>query len=219
MHKPNYQLIVFDWEGTLSDTFGQIFELVCEEASIRGLLKPDRSKLLESIQFGPGIALKKLYPDLSEDDAYHFLNALQKGLTKPAEQVFLLPGAFEFIQLLYRHEYNVAIASNKGEQSLAKAIKMAGLSPYVPIFRSAGQAAPKPHPEMLEQILNFFHCPSSKCLMVGDSETDIEMAKQLHITAVGMDFYHQKRSTLEQAGAEVVIDNFEDLAKYIGIEE
>lgn len=219
MSKQDYQLIVFDWEGTLSDSLGQIFELISQEALNRNLAEPDWNKLRDSIQYGPNIALKKMYPDLSEEEVYHFLNALQQGLAKTGEQIHLLPGALEFIKSLYQQGFDLAIASNKGEQSLAKSIKVAGLDDYIPVFRSSGQTAPKPHPEMLEQILNIFQCPPSRCLMVGDSESDVEMAQQLHVTAVGMDFYHQKQSSLEQAGAIVVVDNFEDLAKFIGSKE
>jgi len=219
MNKPGYQLIVFDWEGTLSDTLGHIFELISDEALTRQLAEPDRDKLRRTIQYGPNVALKKIYPDLSDEDIFQFLKSLQAGLAKPGEQVYLLPGAFEFIESLHNQGYDIAIASNKGGQSLAKAIKLAGLEDYIPVFRSSGRTPPKPHPDMLAQILDYYQCPPSNCLMIGDSETDIEMAKQLQVTAIGMDFYHQKKASLEQAGAVAVVDSFDDLAKFIGMKE
>ncbi|WP_367606498.1 HAD family hydrolase [Legionella sp. W05-934-2] len=219
MNKLAYQLIVFDWEGTLSDTLGQVFELISDEANTRGLEPPDWNQLRDSIQYGPNIALRKIFPNLSEEELFQFLNILQKKLAKSSEQAYLLPGAFEFIQLLHNLGFDLAVASNKGEQSLVKSIKLAGLDPYIQVFRSSGQTAPKPHPEMLEQILSIFQCPAERCLMVGDSETDVEMAQQLNVPAVGMDFYHQNQASLEKAGAVVVVDNFDDLAKFIGIKE
>ena len=58
---------------------------------------------------------------------------------------------------------------------------------------------------------------SEETLMIGDSVTDIEMAKQIHVDAIGVDFYHQQEANLRAAGALQVFDNYERLANYLKI--
>ena len=55
----------------------------------------------------------------------------------------------------------------------------------------------------------------SQTLMIGDSVSDIEMAKQLGVDAIGVDFYHQQAANLRMTGALDVFDDYQELAKYL----
>lgn len=211
-----YRLIVFDWEGTLGDTLGQIFHHIALEAERLKLGKFDDITARQSMDLGLAMMLKKIFPQLQENQYEQLIYGVHQGLNTKSCQVFLIPGAKEFVSELYDKGINLAIATNKGQQSLQRALHASGLDSFFKVTRSAGQTAPKPCPEMLEEIINEFHdIEPSQTLMIGDSETDIEMANSLNIDAIGMDFYHQQKDVLLEAGALAVFDNYFDLAKHL----
>lgn len=111
----------------------------------------------------------------------------------------------------------MAIASNKGQHSLARALQITGLDKFFTITRSAGQVPAKPCPQMLEEIMDELGHDPSTTLMVGDSSLDMEMAKNCSVTAVGVDFYHQNEANLKAAGAIAVFDDYQLLAQFLNL--
>ena len=71
---------------------------------------------------------------------------------------------------------------------------MFGLSDFFYTTRSASQAPAKPCPQMLEEIMDVCCVSPEQTLVVGDSVSDIEMAKQVNVIAIGVDFYHQNQA-------------------------
>jgi len=214
MAKP-YALVVFDWEGTLGDTLGLILNVVGTVAEELGLEKPEPETAMACAGYGLVNALRKLYPELTEQEQQTLLNQVQTTLMKRHDEVFLFPGALAMIKNLHAQGIDLAIATNKGEKSLQRALQQTGLSPYFSVTRSAGQAAAKPDPEMLQQILEVSGHKAEEALMVGDSTSDIEMAGYVQMDAIALDFYHQQNEALQAKGALAVFDNYEDVTAFI----
>lgn len=210
-----YALVVFDWEGTLGDTLGLILNIVSDIAERQGLQKPDPEKAMSYVGFGLINAIRKLYPELTESALQHLLNEVQTELMKRHDDAFLFPGALALIKMLHAQGIDLAIATNKGEKSLHKALQQTKLSSYFLVTRAAGQAALKPDPQMLEQILEISGHQVENALMIGDSTSDIEMAARLQMDVIALDFYHQQKEALLAEGALAVYDNYEDVAAFI----
>ena len=216
MSKP-YRLVVFDWEGTLGDTLGQILDRVASAARSLHLGELDEQLARQYAVLGLNVAMKKLFPDLSLHQYEQLLNAVQQSwLTHPL-CVYLLPGAAQIVQQMHSAGLTLAVATNKGQQSLQRALQASSLDVFFTVTRSAGQVPSKPCPQMLEEIMDVCGMTSEETLMIGDSVTDIEMAKQIHVDAIGVDFYHQQEANLRAAGALQVFDNYERLANYLKI--
>lgn len=210
-----YQLVVFDWEGTISDTLGLILHVVTVEASNLGFGLVDPYEARKYVDLGLVHALRKLFPHLSLHQQEQLFLAVQTTMaTRPAE-IFLLPGAREIIQQLHDAHVDLAIATNKGHQSLVRSLQATGLDSFFKVTRSAGQVAAKPCPQMLEEIMEEFGHRPVDTLMVGDSPLDIEMAKNCNVTAIGVDFYHQNEKDLKTAGAIAVFDNYQLLSQFL----
>ncbi|WED42315.1 HAD family hydrolase [Legionella cardiaca] len=214
MGKP-YRLVVFDWEGTLGDTLGQIFNSVAIEARRLQFGEIDKQLARQSVDLGLVKALRKIFPDLSEEQHQQLLHAVQHSLIARTTEVFLIPGAKDFISRLHNAGIDIAIATNKGQQSLQRTLHISGLDTLFKVTRSAGQTAPKPSTQMLEEIIDTFGLTTDETLMIGDSITDIEMAKNLGVDAIGVDFYHQQHNALLAAGAMAVFDDYQHLADYL----
>lgn len=214
MGKP-YRLVVFDWEGTLGDTLGQIFNSVATEAKRLNFGEIDEQLARQSVDLGLVNALRKIFPHLSEKQHQELLSAVQQSLISRSTEVYLIPGAKDFATRLDRAGIHIAIATNKGQQSLQRTLHACGLDELFKVTRSAGQTAAKPAPQMLEEIINVFGVSPEETLMIGDAATDMEMAKNFGVDAVGVDFYHQQEAALLAAGAKAVFDDYQRLADYL----
>lgn len=211
----SFQLVVFDWEGTIADTLGHILHVVSEEAQRLGLHAVDPYEARDYVSLGLAHALKKLYPDLSLNQYETLHQAIQEALIHKATEISLLPGARDFINRLQEQGYYLAIATNKGHASLLKALQVTGLEQIFTVTRSAGQVPAKPCPQMLQELLDEFGLQPEDAVMIGDSMSDMEMAVSLGVRAIGVDFYHQYETALKSAGAEMVFDDYRALSDYL----
>lgn len=216
MNKP-FRLVVFDWEGTVGDTLGDVLNRIAIEAELLGFGSVDPYKVRPYVSLGLVASLRKLFPHLASEQQGQLLHAVQHALTVRPNEVCLIPGVEAFIKRLREQQIDVAVATNKGQHSLARALHVSGLDKVFKVTRSAGQVPAKPCPQMLEEIMEVFHADSSSTLMIGDSIADMEMAKKINVTAIGVDFYHQQESELKAAGAEAVFDDYQVLADYLGL--
>jgi len=210
-----YHLVVFDWEGTVSDTLGQILHTVAAEANALGFGGVDPYQARKYVDLGLVQALRKLFPHLSNKQHEQLLFAVQQAVVYRPTEVCLIPGSLEFIKRLHAAEIDIAVATNKGQQSLHRALQAAGLEDLFKVTRSAGQVAAKPSPQMLEEIMEEFGRKHAETLMIGDSTTDMEMASSIHVAAVGVDFYHQQEDALKASGALAVFDDYQLLADFL----
>ncbi len=216
MSKP-YRLVVFDWEGTIGDTLGQIINSVANEARRLNLGELDEKRARQSVDLGLVNAIKKNFPHLKFSEQERLLRAVHQSLLVRSTCVYLIPGVKKFIMRLYHEGIQLAIASNKGVQYLQRDLQHCGLDHIFKLTRSAGQTLPKPNPEMLEQILELSDVEASQTLMIGDSTTDIEMAISIGVDAIGIDIDHHNAAALHAAGALAVFDDYEHLAVYLNL--
>lgn len=210
-----YRLVVFDWEGTLSDTLGLVFHCVAEEARRLNFGEMDEELARQSVELGLVMAIKKVFPHLVSEQHEQLLNAVQQSLMSRQNEVYLIPGAKDIVMRLHGAGVGLAIATNKGQQGLQRALHSTGLDTYFSVTRSAGQAPSKPHPRMLQEIIMELGLSVQDALMVGDSVTDMEMANSVGMDAVGVNFNHQQPELLLAAGALAVFDDYRLLADYL----
>lgn len=216
MIKP-YGLIVFDWEGTLSDTLGQVMQAFAAEAKRLDLGELDMAVGRRAMALGPVVAIKKLFPHLPTHQQSDLLEAAQRALISNALPICLMPGTHELLLKIKKAGMQLAIATNRGQQSLMRDLEAADLADWFDVTRSASQCSPKPSPQMLNEIREACGVSSDETVMVGDSVSDIEMAVHGHVMAIGVDFYHQNETILREAGAVEVIDDFSQLTRILGL--
>lgn len=214
-----YRLVVFDWEGTLGDALGPILSAVAVEAKALNMGEVDLEEARDYVGFGLVKAVQKLFPQAPMHQHEKLLTAIQIALVKNAANACLFPGAQALLERLSNAGILLAIATNRSQQSLERALLSAGIGHYFITTRTASQVPQKPCPQMLEEIIDDVSVSSKETLMVGDSLTDIEMARFINVDAVGMDFYHQQSDALLLQGALEVFDDYKKLAAFIGLAE
>lgn len=210
-----YRLVVFDWEGTLSDTLGLILHCIATEAKKLGYGELDEIYARKIVEFGLVNALKKIFPHLELGQQEHLLSSVQQAILTRHGESFLIPGALELVRTLKEAGYFLAIASNKGPQSLQRALQSTEMDKYFDTVRAAGPIAAKPDKAMLEDILQFLNLNPNQAVMVGDSVTDMQMAFHAKVNGLGLDLYQSQAALLKNAGASEVFDNYADLAHFL----
>ena len=193
-----YQLIVFDWDGTLIDSEARIVN--CMRAAIRDLQLPERSHEQMSNVIGLGLqeALATLYPegdrdmyqDMVERYRHHFL--VQDDT--PSE---LFAGVETLLATLSDRGHYLAIATGKGRVGLEQALDETGLREYFHFTRCADETRSKPHPQMLEEIMERLGVEPHETLMIGDTEFDLKMANNARTSALAVSYgVHDKQRLL-----------------------
>lgn len=214
MGKP-YELIVFDWEGTLGDPLGYLLNAIDEQASLLALGSIERRCARQYLSQGLEFTLKKLLPALSAHQYLQWLENVQRALQANTKDQCLFEGAESLLSSIEQAGMHLAIATNKGPQSLQRAMQMTGVSKFFTVTRSAGQTPAKPCPQMLEEILMAFAVDSHQTLMIGDSVADVEMALALDVKCIGIDFYGQQQEALMRAGAFAVFQNYAQISHFL----
>jgi phosphoglycolate phosphatase len=212
-----YKLIVFDWEGTLGDPLGHIHQALATEATRQKIKAYDAAYARQYVSFGLEKAVRKIFPDLSLQQYEHLLLGVQQSLVLNHAVVYLFDGAKACVEKIHAAGMFLAIATNKGQQALERALHASDLNPFFSETRSAGQLPAKPCPDMLEEILSALDVSPEETLMIGDSVADIEMANAMHVPSIGVDFYHQQADDLKDAGALDVFYDFKQIEAYLGL--
>jgi phosphoglycolate phosphatase len=211
-----YQLVVFDWEGTIVENgLGHLMNALTA-AALRLHLPPfDEEHARQIIPYGLSNAVKKLFPTILLHKQEELCAEAQKLMLEASTSVSLVAGVEDAIRWIHAEGLHLGIATNKSAQSLARALRLSGLEPYIQITRSATEAPAKPCPQMLEEIMVSCGATVPQTLMVGDSTSDMEMAKALGVDVIGMDFFQIEEPTLRAAGALHVMHNYAQLLQYI----
>ncbi len=173
-----YRLLVFDWDGTLMDSEARI--LACMRGAVTDLqlAVPDDDAIRNIIGLGLKEAVTALYPaaeealiqGLADRYRYHFFG----GDMTPSP---LFEGAEAVLEGLLERGYLLAVATGKGRRGLDHALEASGLGSLFHATRCADEAFSKPHPQMLLQLMDELGATPAETLMVGDTEYDMQMAR------------------------------------------
>lgn len=206
--KQQYDLIVFDWDGTLMDSAARIVACMQGAARDLGIAIPDAAAARDVIGLGLGEAIRRLFPLADDTEAaqlvdryrWHFLG---DGLGPSA----LFPGAGAVIEALALGDWLLGIATGKSRRGLDKVLAETGLGRHFHATRCADEAHSKPHPEMLEFIMTRLGVAPGRTLMVGDTEYDMQMAVNAGAHALGVSYGVHDRGRLLANGALDCLDD------------
>jgi phosphoglycolate phosphatase len=210
-----FDLVVFDWDGTLIDSAGAI--VACIQAACRdlGLPVPDDGRASHVIGLGladalahaiPGLAPSE-YPRVAERYRHHFL---LRGANLP-----LFPGTYEMLVGLRANGHALAIATGKSRAGLARALDRAGLRGLFDATRCADQCAPKPAPDMLIELLAELAVDPGRALMVGDTSHDVQMAVNAGVAALAVSYGAHDGAGLAALGPLALVHSTAELARWL----
>lgn len=211
-----FNLLVFDWDGTLMDSEARI--VACLRSAIADLeLEPrDDESLKNIIGLGLAEAINTLYP--GSDDKLHKLMVDRYRyhfLTANPTSSELFAGAEETLQLLTEAGYLLAVATGKGRQGLDKVLEETGLGGYFHATRCSDETFSKPHPLMLEQLMDELGAEPAETLMIGDTEYDMQMAGNARAHALAVSYGVHEKERLMKHNPLHCIDAIDELQTWL----
>lgn len=210
-----FDLIVFDWDGTLVDSLANITAAM--QATIRELALPARgdAELRAVVGLGFGEVLTQLFPDLSAGDHARVRAAYRDHFLGAGHTAQLFPGVRETLEALHAGGVTLGVATGKATAGLERELHETGLASLMSATRCADRCNSKPAPDMLLQLMDeLFHAPV-RTLMVGDSEYDLLMARHAGTASVGVAGGAHARERLIALQPLAVIDSVADLPLFL----
>ncbi|MDE2150610.1 MAG: HAD-IA family hydrolase [Gammaproteobacteria bacterium] len=201
-----YELLIFDWDGTLADSVGTI--VASMQAAIDALDLPPRSdrQIAELIGLGFNDGLARLYPQLDASVTRALIDGYRRCSQAVPPQPRLFPGALPALYQLHRRGYRLALATGRSREALQRALgAFPELTGMLQATRCADETADKPDPRMLEELLDELAVPAASAVMVGDTDYDIAMAAALEVHALGVASGGHDSGRLLRAGALAVL--------------
>ncbi len=243
-----YDLVIFDWDGTLMDSIGKIIICIENMAKALALPVPSQAAIRDIIGLSMTQALQTLFPagltlqlsveqNVRQNTASH--NAYQQELTSSLvtgsdDDYLAMRAEFktQYLQLdttptpifenvvpllhtLSKQGYLLAVATGKARAGLERVWEQSGLAHYFIGARCADEAMSKPHPEMIQSLLDELNIPAERTLMVGDSLLDLTMASNAGVDSVGVTYGAHSAAKLNQANPIGLIDSPELLLQYL----
>ena len=208
-----YKTVIFDLDGTLLDTLGDLSSSVNYALHRHGL--PERSKADVRRFLGNGIRrlIEQSVPEGTTEEKtvavlqtfreYYLIHSLDE--TAPYE------GIMELLHQLHDMNVATAIVSNK----LDPAVKELHQHFFSDTIRVAiGESSSirrKPAPDMVDECIRLLGCDRQSCLYVGDSEVDLQSARNASLPCCSVSWGFRDKKQLIEAGATTIIDRPEEL--------
>lgn len=185
--KDRFDLLVFDWDGTLFDSIGWIVECLQRAALESGLEVPSEAAAKSVIGLGLHEAVATLYPGSSPELAIHLAGVYRRHYgARPMAELGLFAGVREMLRELKDEGFRLAIATGKGRAGLDHCLRATAMESFFHATRCADEAASKPDPAMLRQLMGELAVAPERTLMIGDSVHDLCMARNAGVRAVAV---------------------------------
>lgn len=210
-----YELLIFDWDGTLMDSAAAIAEAIQAACADLDLPVPPTAQARYVIGLGLTDAMRHILPDLPETEYPRIVERYRLHFLKRDGGTTLFAGAREMIEDLRDCGYMLAIATGKSRRGLDRALEGTGLRGFFDATRCADEGFAKPHPGMLMNILDTLATSSDKALMIGDTTHDLTMANAASVAAAAITHGAHEREALAQCQPLVMVNNLQELREWL----
>lgn len=212
-------LVIFDLDGTLLDTIGDLAVACNAMLARRGLPEHTYADYRHFVGNGILRLVERALPEELRTPEYvaaaradfvaYYTDHIDLH-TKP------YAGIPELLDTLTRQGIRLAVASNKFQRGTEKLIRR--FFPEVPFEVVLGQRPDvplKPDPAVIEEILGLTGVPRDRVLYVGDSGVDMQTAAAAGVRSAGVTWGFRSRDELQQAGAGALVDRSEELLRLL----
>jgi len=211
-----YQLVIFDWDGTLMDSALKIVR--CFQAAARDseLPVPSAQDVHDIIGLGLHEAYTQLYPDRPNDQKEFAIERYrQHFLHFDQTEMPLFAGVMEGLQELYNGGLRLAVATGKARRGLDRVMNETGTRDFFVATRCSDETFSKPHPQMLLDLLEITQVQAEAAVMIGDSVHDMEMARRAGIDPVGVTYGVHPQERLATHSPLACLNSFREVRDWL----
>jgi len=211
----NFDLVVFDWDGTLFDSTALITRCIQAACVDVGAPRPSDEQasyvigmgLIEALQHAaPGLARER-YPELGARYRHHYL-ARQ-------HELMLFDGTLTMLEALKARGHLLAVATGKSRRGLDDALNSSALRGLFDATRTADETASKPDPRMLHELMNDLVVGPERTLMIGDTTHDLQLALNAGVASIGVSYGAHDHGAFEAFPTRHVAHSTADLHDWL----
>ena len=214
-HPRQFDLIAFDWDGTLYDSTQIIVRCIQAAVTDVGGQAPSNEQaayvigmaLMPALAHAAPDVPKEKYPLLGERYRYHY--ALHHN------DLSLFDGVMPLLQALHERQHLLAVATGKSRKGLDEALHQVALRGIFDASRTADETAGKPDPRMLQELMAELGVTPERTLMIGDTTHDLQMANNAGCASVGVSYGAHGRSGLEDFHPRAVVHSVAELHTWL----
>jgi len=205
------RLILFDCDGTLTDSHGLIV-LAMQQAFVSCRLPAPTGQDVNGVI---GLSLRRAVHALLDqgDDALleRLMQAYRQYYLAQEHKVRLFPQVREVLEVLRARNYWLGVVTGKSRPGLARVLDVFNLVGFFLVLRTADCTHSKPHPAMVRECMQELGVEPAQTCVVGDARLDAQMSASAGVKFIGVSYGVTDGDELLQVGADVVVDEFREL--------
>ncbi|MDP9930134.1 HAD family hydrolase [Variovorax paradoxus] len=183
-----FDLIAFDWDGTLYDSTRLIVRCIQAAVIDVGGAKPSENDAAWVIGLGLAEALARAAPDVPKEKYAELGARYRYHYLQHQDDLVLFDGVLQMLDALRARGHKLAVATGKSRRGLNEALKSMALRDRFDASRTADETFGKPHPRMLLELMEELDIPAERTLMVGDTTHDLQLALNAGCASVGVSY-------------------------------
>jgi|TARA_B110000908_G_C10201589_1_gene425601 phosphoglycolate phosphatase len=206
------KLVIFDWDGTISDSVARIVSSMQRAAVELDMAVPSYLEVQEIIGLGLTEAAFRLFPQATREQVFQLQTSYsQHYRAEDSAPCAFFPGVEETLQQLKAEGYQLAVATGKSRAGLDRVLLNLGMEDFFHNSRCADETLSKPHPLMLEELLTEFDLSAEAAVMVGDTEFDMEMAVNAGMPRIAVSYGAHHADRLHAFDPLACVDLFSEI--------
>lgn len=211
----SYDVILFDLDGTLTDSAEGIINSVVYALERMGIPYTDKRELRRFV--GPPLqdAFRDYY-GLSEDGVTNAVQTFREYFTeKGIYENAVYDGVPEMLDALQKAGYTLAVATSKPEAFAEQILAYFGLSKYFTVVAGASMGGTSKPIVIRRALQKLCTEPSDRVLMIGDREHDVLGAKDVGLPSLGVLYGYGSEAELREAGADFIARTPQEIPQLI----
>ena len=187
-HSRNFDLIVFDWDGTLFDSTALIARCIQAACADLGTRVPSDQQASYVIGMGLTEALQHAAPDLPADRYKQLAERYRHHYFARQHEIVFFDGTLAMLQALKARGQLLAVATGKSRRGLDEALHTSALAGLFDATRTADETASKPDPRMLLELMDELQTAPARTVMIGDTTHDLQLAENAGVASIGVSY-------------------------------
>lgn len=211
----NFDLIVFDWDGTLVDSTAHIAKSIQNAYADNDLPVPNEAAAKHVIGLGLVDTFNYLSPDLTKEQHLGIVDRYRHHFLDADKTIHSFKHVTEGLQNLVDRNYLLAVATGKSREGLDRALTKVDFGYMFSITRCGDEGFPKPNPDMLNFIMDNLGVFPDRTLMIGDTTHDLLLAHNAKTKSIGVTYGAHEKNKLAALNPLACVDSFEELMAWL----
>ena len=210
-----FDLIAFDWDGTLFDSTAIIVRSIQDAVRDVGGTVPTDEAAAWVIGMALPQALAHAAPDVPRERYTELGNRYRSHYLQHQDDLSLFDGVLPMLEGLRTRGHLLAVATGKSRRGLDQVLHQVQLRGMFDGSRTADETAGKPHPLMLQELMAEFGVEPERLLMIGDTTHDLAMARAAGCASVGVGYGAHDTAGFAELGPLCVASSVADLHRWL----